>query len=126
MARGHSGGPSADRPADGGERDHRTPLDVPQWALDADLSLLTGREREVLVALGHCLPNAAIAAACHITERTVKKHVAGIFLKLGITSRAEAAVIATWRMRELRESQGCRRKGVLASTSYARQGDDTV
>ncbi len=77
-------------------------LDLPQWVIDADLPLLTLREREILIALGHCLPNAAIARRCRITERTVKKHTTSIFNKLGISSRAEAAVIATYKKCELR------------------------
>ncbi|MEE1939670.1 helix-turn-helix transcriptional regulator [Streptomyces sp. TRM 70361] len=87
-------------------------LDVPHWVREADLSLLTTREREVLVALGDCLPSTAIADSCCITERTVKKHIAGIFLKLEISSRAEAAVIATCRKHELWT------KGGLADTGY--------
>ncbi|MER5934942.1 helix-turn-helix transcriptional regulator [Streptomyces sp. NPDC002054] len=78
------------------------PFDLPRWVHTADLSLLTAREREILVALSDCLPNNDIARRCCITERTVKKHVAGIFAKLDISSRAEAAVIATFRKRELR------------------------
>lgn len=70
---------------------------VPPWVRDADLSLLTAREREVLVALGDCLSNAVIAGRWHLAERTVKKHVTSVFIKLEISSRAEAAVIATYR-----------------------------
>ncbi|MFF5483371.1 helix-turn-helix transcriptional regulator [Streptomyces sp. NPDC012935] len=69
---------------------------------DPDLTRLTPRECVVLVALGECLTNADIARRCHITERTAKKHVASIFVKLDIASRAEAAVIAALRKRELR------------------------
>ncbi|MGW0825513.1 response regulator transcription factor [Streptomyces sp. NPDC002845] len=64
---------------------------------DADLSLLTEREREILAALGDCQSNTAIADRLCITERTVKKHVTSVFIKLEITSRAEAAVIAILR-----------------------------
>ena len=70
---------------------------LPRWIFDADLSLLTFREREILVVLGDCLPNTVIADRFHITERTVKKHVTSIFYKLEISSRAQAAVIATHR-----------------------------
>jgi DNA-binding NarL/FixJ family response regulator len=64
---------------------------------DADLSLLTEREREVLAALGECQSNTVIADRLCITERTVKKHVTSVFIKLEITSRTEAAVIAILR-----------------------------
>ncbi|MHC0431239.1 helix-turn-helix domain-containing protein [Streptomyces sp. O3] len=68
---------------------------------EADLSLLTLREREVLAALGDFLTNMDIAAQWCIAERTVKKHIANVFIKLDISSRAEAAVIATYRKCEL-------------------------
>ncbi|MFD7232479.1 response regulator transcription factor [Streptomyces sp. NPDC059881] len=55
---------------------------------------MTEREREVLTALGDCQSNMAIADRLCITERTVKKHVTSVFIKLEITSRTEAAVIA--------------------------------
>jgi DNA-binding CsgD family transcriptional regulator len=50
---------------------------------------LTRREREVfdLVIQGHS--NAAIAGRLHRSERTIEHHVAGIFDKLGVTSRAD-------------------------------------
>ncbi|MGW1072465.1 response regulator transcription factor [Streptomyces sp. NPDC002537] len=70
---------------------------APPWVRDADLSLLTAREREVLFALGDCLSNATIAGRWFVAERTVKKHVTNVFTKLEISSRAEAAVIATYR-----------------------------
>ncbi|MFF0745896.1 response regulator transcription factor [Streptomyces sp. NPDC004111] len=71
--------------------------EVPPWVRDADISLLTAREREVLTALGECLSNTVIAGRWHVAERTVKKHVTSVFSKLEISSRAEAAVIATYR-----------------------------
>ena len=50
---------------------------------------LTRRERQVfdLVLAGHS--NAEIAGRLHRSERTVEHHVAGIFDKLGVTSRAQ-------------------------------------
>ncbi|MFD4575172.1 response regulator transcription factor [Streptomyces sp. NPDC058479] len=72
---------------------------IPPWARAADLSLLTERELEVLAALGDCHSNTVIAGRLRITERTVKKHVTSVFVKLEITSRAEAAVIAIFGKR---------------------------
>nr|WSW45053.1 LuxR C-terminal-related transcriptional regulator [Streptomyces sp. NBC_01001] len=83
---------------------------------EADLSLLTEREREVLAALGDCQPNAVIASRFHITERTVKKHVASVFAKLEITSRTEAAIIAIFR------NHAQRPQGVPSDTSAATGG----
>jgi two-component system, NarL family, response regulator YdfI len=55
---------------------------------------LSDREREVLGLLAEGAANKEIAARLHITERTVKAHVAGIFNKLGVNSRAEAVAVA--------------------------------
>ncbi|MFD0616834.1 response regulator [Paenibacillus sp. GCM10027629] len=62
--------------------------------LDGNLDVLTPREKEVLewIALGKS--NKEIAAAFHITEKTVKTHVSNILSKLGLTARTQAAIIA--------------------------------
>jgi DNA-binding CsgD family transcriptional regulator/type II secretory pathway predicted ATPase ExeA len=48
---------------------------------------LTRREQEVLQALGTGASNAAIAAALHLSERTVAHHVSAILSKLGAPNR---------------------------------------
>jgi NarL family two-component system response regulator YdfI len=55
---------------------------------------LSGREQEVLTLLAEGAANKEIAARLHISERTVKAHVTGIFNKLGVNSRAEAVAVA--------------------------------
>ena len=55
---------------------------------------LSGREQEVLALLAQGATNKGIAVKLHITERTVKAHVTGIFNKLGVNSRAEAVAVA--------------------------------
>ena len=50
---------------------------------------LTAREREVFEHLLRGLSNAQIAARLHRSERTVEHHVAAVFTKLGVKSRAE-------------------------------------
>lgn len=51
---------------------------------------LTPREREVLGLVASGLPNKTIAGRLHLSEHTVKFHLASIFAKLGAASRTEA------------------------------------
>lgn len=55
---------------------------------------LSVREREVLRLLAHGLSNAQIAAQLFLSEGTVRNYASGIFIKLGVTDRTQAAVIA--------------------------------
>ncbi|MEN3284672.1 MAG: hypothetical protein V7607_5812 [Solirubrobacteraceae bacterium] len=56
---------------------------------------LSSRERQILVTVIMGLSNGEIARRLHITESTVKSHLASIFDKLGVRSRAEAAELVT-------------------------------
>ena len=55
---------------------------------------LTGREVEVLELVAQGLPNKEIAARLVIAHRTVGHHVAHIYDKIGVTTRAGAALYA--------------------------------
>jgi DNA-binding CsgD family transcriptional regulator len=55
---------------------------------------LTPREVEVLAMLAEGLANKSIAARLGISDHTVKTHVAAVFAKLGVSTRAEAVTIA--------------------------------
>jgi DNA-binding NarL/FixJ family response regulator len=57
--------------------------------------VLTRREAEVLDLLGHGLSNPEISDRLYISRKTVEHHVSNILGKLGLRSRAEAAVYAT-------------------------------
>ncbi|MGI8329281.1 response regulator [Actinomadura scrupuli] len=59
-----------------------------------DLSALTPRELEVLRLLGRGLSNTELAAGLHLSEATVKTHLARIFAKLNLRDRAQAVVLA--------------------------------
>ena len=51
---------------------------------------LTAREREVLATISQGFTNKRIARILEISPETVKSHVKNIFLKLTVSTRAEA------------------------------------
>lgn len=58
---------------------------------------LTDREHEVLSAVARGERSKEIALRLNITERTVKAHLANIYQKLGVDSRAAAIAVASQR-----------------------------
>lgn len=63
--------------------------------VDTESNGLTGRELEVLSLLAKGLRNADVAVALELAESTIATHIKSIYRKLGISSRAEAALHAT-------------------------------
>jgi DNA-binding NarL/FixJ family response regulator len=59
------------------------------------LAGLTGQERKVLALIGEGLTNRQIGARMFLAEKTVKNYVSGLFAKLGMERRAQAAAYAT-------------------------------
>jgi ATP/maltotriose-dependent transcriptional regulator MalT len=55
---------------------------------------LTAREAEVLSLVASGRTNKDIAAALHLSERTVARHLSNIFTKIGVTSRTAATAFA--------------------------------
>ena len=55
---------------------------------------MSKREREILVHIASGQTNAEIGEALFISEKTVRNHITRIFEKLGVTSRAQAIVLA--------------------------------
>jgi DNA-binding NarL/FixJ family response regulator len=57
------------------------------------LSCLTGRERDVALAVGRGLSNAEIAGELFLSVPTVKAHVSRLFEKLDVTNRVQIAIV---------------------------------
>ena len=55
------------------------------------LAALSAREREVAGLVAEGLTNREVAAALHLSEKTVENHMARIFAKLAVTSRLQVA-----------------------------------
>ena len=71
-----------------------TILAAPERACSGDetlLSCLTPREREILALVAEHRTNAAVAQMLWLSRDTVKFHLANVYRKLGVSSRAEAA-----------------------------------
>ncbi|GAA3689774.1 LuxR family two component transcriptional regulator [Lentzea atacamensis] len=66
-------------------------------APQATSAVLTAREREVLILLADGHSNRDIANALVISERTARTHVSNVLMKLGLSSRTQAAL---WAVRE--------------------------
>lgn len=73
-------------------------IEIPLWPPDTPrtdpLTALGARELQVLALLARGRRNRDIARELHISESTVKFHVAKIFDKVGVSSRGEAAALA--------------------------------
>ncbi len=68
---------------------------APHAAVDEDaVSVLTGREREVVALVGRGLSNDEIADSLYLSPLTVKTHVSRAMIKLHARDRAQLVVLA--------------------------------
>jgi DNA-binding NarL/FixJ family response regulator len=63
--------------------------------IEANLSILTAREKEVARQASKGVTNRQIAEALGITERTVKEHMGSVFRKLGVRDRMQLMLLVT-------------------------------
>jgi DNA-binding NarL/FixJ family response regulator len=63
----------------------------------AEAAGLSRRELEVLLMVARGMSNQQIAISLHLSEATVKRHLANIYPKIGVSSRGEAVRMALSR-----------------------------
>ena len=66
------------------------PREMLREAEDGSGGVLSPRETEILVLAARGLSNRQIADAVHLSAATVKRHLANIYPKMGVSSRGEA------------------------------------
>jgi DNA-binding NarL/FixJ family response regulator len=74
---------------------------------DQGMRKLTNQEKNILSLISHGRSNRYISRRLGIAEKTVKNHIHAIFLKIGVRSRTEAAVVALrhgWILQDVRDS----------------------
>lgn len=69
---------------------------------NADLDVLSERDRRLLAMLAEGLTNKEIAERSYVAEKTVRNHLTGLFAKLGVRTRTQAAVLAVGMRERLR------------------------
>jgi DNA-binding NarL/FixJ family response regulator len=75
------------------------PLEMLQESTDGVDDVLSARELEILLLAARGLSNQQIAASANLAEGTVKRHLANVYLKMGVSSRTEAsreALLRDW------------------------------
>ena len=73
------------------------PTAMLQKSTDVGDGELSARELEILLLAARGLSNQQIAASTHVAESTVKRHLANVYQKMGVSSRGEASKEALLR-----------------------------
>ena len=66
------------------------PREMIEEARDGSGGVLSAREMEILLLAARGLPNRQMASSLRLSESTVKRHLANIYLKMDVNSRGEA------------------------------------
>jgi DNA-binding NarL/FixJ family response regulator len=66
------------------------PREMLEGTEEGSVGVLTARELEILLLVARGLSNHQIAASLHLAEATVKRHLANIYPKMGVSFRGEA------------------------------------
>lgn len=85
--------------------------------VDDKFGLLTVREEEVLSLMAENKDNSEISTATGIKVATVEKHIEHIYPKLGVNSRAEAAIWFLMRKMEALKRENAELKRQLRAVS---------
>jgi NarL family two-component system response regulator LiaR len=67
------------------------PTAILEESRDGVEGVLSARELELLLLAARGLSNRQIATSVHLAEATVKRHLANIYQKMGVSSRTEAS-----------------------------------
>jgi DNA-binding NarL/FixJ family response regulator len=82
--------------AKAGARARRTLEELGARAPEAPAGGLSAREAEVLRLVARGLSNAEIARELVLSVRTVERHVANVYLKIGASGRTARAIATAW------------------------------
>jgi DNA-binding NarL/FixJ family response regulator len=75
------------------------PTEMLEGTREGEESVLSARELEILLLAARGMSNHQIAVSLHLSEATVKRHLANIYPKMGVSSRGEAsreALLREW------------------------------
>jgi DNA-binding NarL/FixJ family response regulator len=73
------------------------PTELLESTRDGAESVLTARELEILLLAARGLSNEHVASSLHLSEGTVKRHLANVYIKMGVHSRGQASKEALLR-----------------------------
>ena len=69
----------------------------PPAARSSDVDILTGREREVLWLICEGRSDAEMSEMLHLSQNTVRNHIASLYRKIGVNRRSAAVIWARER-----------------------------